>query len=43
MLGELDALVHRAKPIPVIDQLRIERVAIYDVLDRMRATIADER
>jgi hypothetical protein len=41
MLDELNALVHRAKPIPFIDQLRIDRVATYDVLDRMRATIAD--
>jgi hypothetical protein len=42
MLEELDELFRRAKPIPLTDQIRIERLEIYDVLDRIRARIADE-
>jgi hypothetical protein len=38
MLDELDELFRRAKPVPLTDQIRVERLEIYDVLDRMRAS-----
>jgi len=39
--GRTETVFRQAKPIPLTDQIRIERGAIYDVLDRMRATIAE--
>jgi hypothetical protein len=45
LLDELDELVHRAKPIPLTTQIRIERREIYDLLDRLRSALgltADE-
>jgi hypothetical protein len=39
---ELDELFRRAKPVPLTDQIRVERLEIYDVLDRMRASASPE-
>jgi cell division septum initiation protein DivIVA len=38
----LDDLVHNAKPIPLTDQVRVDKEGIYDLLDQIRATIPDE-
>jgi len=37
LLDELDQLVHRAKPIPLTTQIRVERREIDDLLDRLRS------
>src|SRR5947209_11482323 len=42
LTGQLDAVVHNAKAVPLTDQVRIEREEIYDILDQMRATIPEE-
>ena len=39
LLGELDALVARAKPIPLTRQIRIERRELDDLLDRLRSAL----
>jgi hypothetical protein len=41
VLDELDELVRSAPGVPLTDQVRLDRMEIYDVLDRMRATLAD--
>jgi vacuolar-type H+-ATPase subunit H len=42
LIDKLDDLVHNAKPVPLTDQVRIDREETYDVLDQMRATIPEE-
>ena len=42
LIDKLDDLVHNAKAVPLTDQVRIDREEIYDILDRMRATIPEE-
>jgi hypothetical protein len=40
---ELDELVRSAKSIPLTNEIRFDRDEVYDILDRMRASFADER
>ena len=40
--GKIDDLVHNAKPVPLTDQVRVDKEEIYDILDQMRATIPEE-
>jgi F0F1-type ATP synthase membrane subunit b/b' len=42
LIDKLDDLVHNAKPVPLTDQVRVDREEIYDLLDQMRATIPEE-
>ncbi len=42
LIDKLDDLVHNAKPMPLTDQVRVDKEAIYDILDQMRATIPEE-
>jgi vacuolar-type H+-ATPase subunit H len=42
LIDTLDDLVHNAKPIPLTDQVRMDKEGIYDLLDQIRATIPDE-
>ena len=42
LIDKLDDLVHNAKPVPLTDQVRVDKEQIYDILDQMRATIAEE-
>jgi hypothetical protein len=39
LIDKLDDLIHNAKPVPLTDQVRVDREEIYDILDQMRATI----
>src|SRR5213593_2846324 len=41
-IDKLDDLVHNAKPVPLTDQVRVDKEEIYDILDQMRATIPEE-
>ena len=38
LIDKLDDLIHNAKAVPLTDQVRIDREAIYELLDEMRAT-----
>ena len=42
LIDKLDDLVHNAKPVPLTDQVRLDKEEIYDILDQMRATIPEE-
>src|SRR3954465_4749235 len=42
LIDKLDDLVHNARPVPLTDQVRVDREEIYDLLDQMRATIPGE-
>ena len=42
LIDKLDDLVHNAKPVPLTDQVRVDKEQIYDILDQMRATIPEE-
>jgi vacuolar-type H+-ATPase subunit H len=42
LIDKLDDLVHNSKPVPLTDQVRVDREEIYDILDQMRATIPEE-
>lgn len=42
LIDKLDDLVHNAKAVPLTDQVRIDRDAIYELLDEMRSTIPEE-
>src|SRR5215469_14125662 len=42
LIDKLDDLVHNAKPVPLTDQVRLDKEEVYDILDQMRATIPEE-
>src|ERR1051326_4088844 len=42
LIDKLDDVVHNAKPVPLTDQVRVDKEEIYDLLDQMRATIPEE-
>ena len=42
LIDKLDDTVHNAKPVPLTDQVRVDKEEIYDILDQMRATIPEE-
>ena len=42
LIDKLDDLIHNARPVPLTDQVRIDREEVYDLLDQMRATIPEE-
>jgi len=42
LIDKLDDLIHNARPVPLTDQVRIDREAIFELLDEMRSTIPEE-
>ena len=42
LIDKLDDTIHNAKPVPLTDQVRVDKEEIYDILDQMRATIPEE-
>src|SRR3954462_13539285 len=42
LIDKLDDTIHNAKPVPLTDQVRVDKEEIYDILDQMRATIREE-
>ena len=36
LIDKLDDLIHNARPVPLTDQVRVDREEIYDLLDQMR-------
>ena len=41
-IDKLDELVHNAKRVPLSDRVRVDKQKIYDILDRLRATIPED-
>src|ERR671920_465981 len=37
LIDKLDDTIHNAKPVPLTDQVRVDKEEIYDILDQMRA------
>ncbi len=42
LIDKLDDLVHNARAVPLTDQVRIDREAVYEILDQMRSTLPEE-
>ena len=42
IIDKLGDLVHRAKRVPLRDQVRVDREEVYEILDQMRATIPED-
>ncbi len=42
LIDKLDDLLYNAKPIPMTDQVRVERKQVFDLLDQMRVTLPEE-
>ncbi len=42
LIDKLDDTIHNAKPVPLTDQVRVDKEEIYDILDQMRARIPEE-
>src|ERR1700740_3053319 len=42
LIDKLDDLVHNAKPVPLTDQVRVDKEEIYDILDQIGAKIPEE-
>src|SRR5918992_1550956 len=42
LIDKLDDTIHNSKPVPLTDQVRVDKEEIYDILDQMRATIPEE-
>jgi hypothetical protein len=39
IVAEFDGLIHRARAVPLTDQVRLDRREIYGLLDRLRAAL----
>ena len=42
LIDKLDDTIHNSKPVPLTDQVRVDKEEVYDILDQMRATIPEE-
>jgi cell division septum initiation protein DivIVA len=42
LIDRLDQLFYDSKPIPLTDQVRVERQEVYEILDQMRVTLPEE-
>jgi hypothetical protein len=42
LLDRLDDLVRNAKPVPLTNQVRVDRDEIFEIVDQLRATLPDE-
>jgi hypothetical protein len=39
LIDELDDVIHNARPVPLTDQVRVDKDRLYDILDRIRDTV----
>jgi hypothetical protein len=39
LIDKLDDLIHNARPVPLTDQVRVDKQELYDLLDRIRAAL----
>jgi len=42
LIDKLDDTIHNANPMPLTDQVRVDKEELYDILDQMRASIPEE-
>ena len=43
LIDRLDDLVHNAKPVPLTNEVRVDKDELYELLDQIRATIPGGR
>jgi hypothetical protein len=41
LIDKLDDLMHNARPVPLTDQVRVDKEEVYDILDQLRAAIPE--
>jgi hypothetical protein len=41
LIDKLDDVMHKARPVPLTDQVRVDKEQIYDILDQLRAAIPE--
>jgi hypothetical protein len=39
LIDKLDDIVHNARPVPLTDQVRVDKAELYEVLDQIRAAL----
>ena len=39
LIDKLDDLIHNARPVPLTDQVRVDKHEVYDLLDRIREEV----
>ena len=39
LIDKLDDMIHNARPVPLTDQVRIDKKPVYDVIDEIRAAL----
>jgi hypothetical protein len=39
LIDKLDDLVHNARPVPLTDQVRVDKAELFEILDQMRAAV----
>ena len=42
LIDKLDDILHNARPVPLTDQVRVDKHEIYDILDRMRVAFPED-
>jgi hypothetical protein len=42
LIDRLDELVHNARPVPLTDQVRVDKDEVYAIVDRMRAVLPED-
>jgi cell division septum initiation protein DivIVA len=42
LIDKLDDQLHKARPVPLTDQVRVDKQELYEIIDQMRETIPDE-
>ena len=42
LIDKLDDLMHNARPVPLTDQVRVDKEEVYSILDDMRAAIPED-
>jgi len=42
LIDQLDELLHKAKPVPLTNQARVDREEAYELLDRLRVALVEE-
>ena len=42
LIDKLDDLLHNAKPVPLTDQVRVDKNEIYEILDQIRAALPED-
>jgi hypothetical protein len=42
LIDKIDDLMHSAKPVPLTDQVRVDREEVFDLLDQLRVAVTND-